>query len=854
MFRYKNVQVIIMDSAKILIVEDEGITALEIQNKIEEWGYDVVGVVSSGEEAVKTAIDLMPDLILMDVVLKDKLNGIEAAKIIKRAHDVPVIYLTAYGDEETLQNAKFTIPQAYILKPFEENELRFAVEMALYKHEMELKLKRSEEKYRMLAENAHDIIFIINLEDKIVYVNNYAASLLELKPSQLIGKPRDIFFPIEISQNQRKELDRTIENGSPIRIESQISFPKCQMWLDTRLIPLNDKNGDTYAVMGISRDITHRKKIEDALRESEEKYRKMVENINDVIFTVNNEGFITYISPTIEKITKYKKDELMGKNLSYFVHPDDLEVLLNKLYNGMDEDSSIQEFRIIDKDSKLKYLRTSGQNIIMNGKIVGITGVFFDITRSKKMEEVIKDSEQRLKSILYGSPLPAFVIDKHHKVLYWNKALERFSGISEEELVGTDGHYRAFYSKKRPCMADILVDNAISTISNTYPNHNSLKAIDGAYQSTDFFPEIGEGKWLHFTAASIKDSQGKIVGAVETLEDVTERIKADETLKESEERFRSVVESSTDAIIITNNKMKILSWNKGAEKIFGYTADEVVDKLITAIVPYEDENENFSHDDITILEKPLEMEGLRKNGNRFPIEILINSWNMDGETFYTSFIRDITRRKIVESKIKSSLNEKEVLLKEIHHRVKNNMQIISSLISLQTDYADNEDTIKMFQDSKNRIRSMALIHEKLYQSEDISLIDFSDYIESLAGRLLEVYGVGRRITLRVNAENIFLSIDSAIPCGLIINELVSNSIKHAFPDDEYGEVAIDMTGDNQKYVLTVADNGVGFPEDIDYRDTESLGLQIVQTLISQLRGKIDLVANGGTKFEIIFNE
>lgn len=846
----------IMDSAKILIVEDEGITALEIQNKVEEWGYEVVGVVSTGEEAVKKAVENRPDLILMDIVLKEKLNGIEAAKIIKRVNDIPIIYLTAYGDEETLQNAKFTIPQAYILKPFEENELKFAVEMALYKHEMEIKLKTSEEKYRTLAENAHDMIYIIDMEDKIEYVNNYAASLLELKPNQLIGKPRDIFFPMKISEKQRKELDRTLENGVPVRIESQISFPKCQMWLDSRLIPLNDKNGEPYAVMGISRDITHRKLMEDALKESEEKYRKMVENINDVIFTVNNDGFITYISPTIEKITQYKQKELMGKNLSYFVHPADLDLLLHNLYDeDVNSERTFQEFRVIDKNSKVKYLRTSGQNILKKGKVIGITGVFSDITKSKKMEEAIKDSEQRLKSILYGSPLPAFVIDKNHKVLYWNMALEKFSGISEDELIGTDEHYRAFYSEKRPCMADILVDNDINTITEMYPHHNSSKAIEGAIQSTDFFPELGdEGKWLHFTSAAIKDSQGNIVGAVETLEDVTERIKADESLKESEERFRSVVESSTDAILITDKKMRIVSWNKGAENIFGYTADEIIGKSLITIVVYEPGEERLSDEDITILEKPLEMDGLKKNGNRLPIEILINSWNMDGEKFYTSFIRDITRRKIVEGKIKSSLNEKEVLLKEIHHRVKNNMQIISSLISLQTDYADNEDTIKMFQDSKNRIRSMALIHEKLYQSEDISLIDFSEYIESLAGRLLEVYGVGRRITLKVNAEDIFLSIDSAIPCGLIINELVSNSIKHAFPDERYGELIIEMTGNNKKYVLTVTDNGVGFPEDIDFRDTESLGLQIVQTLISQLRGEIDLIANNGTKFEIRFEE
>ena len=456
-----------MNKKSLLIVEDEGTIALEIQSKVEEWGYSVVGTVSSGEEAIIVALNKHPDLILMDIILKEKINGIEAANIIKSSYDVPIIYLTAYGDEETIQNAKITFPQAYLLKPFDDKELKLTIEMALYKHQMEARLKRSEETYRTLAENAHDIIFIISLEDKVEYVNKFAANILGFEPHELVGKLRQNLFPMEISEKQRKSIDRAVETQQPVRSESKLALPRCEMWLDTSIIPLKDKKEKIFAVMGISRDITRQKNIEEALR--------------------------------------------------------------------------------------------------------------------------------------------------------------------------------------------------------------------------------------------------------------------------------------------------------------------------------------------------------------------------------------------------SSLNEKEILLKEIHHRVKNNMQIISSLINLQSNYANDEATVKMFEDSKNRIRSMALIHEKLYMSEDISLIEFSKYIKSLTSKLLEFYSSkSRLITINVVSDDITMDIDSAIPCGLIINELVSNAIKYAFPDGRDGNITIKMHIQDQDYVLSVEDDGVGFPEEIDFKNPKTLGLQIVHTLTQQLDGDIELENNGFTRFKIRF--
>lgn len=217
---------------------------------------------------------------------------------------------------------------------------------------------------------------------------------------------------------------------------------------------------------------------------------------------------------------------------------------------------------------------------------------------------------------------------------------------------------------------------------------------------------------------------------------------------------------------------------------------------------------------------------------------------------------EIIVRKRMEEKIKASLKEKEVLLKEVHHRVKNNMQVIYGLFDIQSDYIKDQQCLDILKSCKNQIISMALVHKTLYKSRDLANIDFHEYIDSLAKRLFQSYGVSTdRIKLKIDIDNVSFGVDASMRCGLIISELVSNSLKYAFPEDKEGEIKIALHSKNRnKLELTVSDNGIGLPEDLDIKKTETLGLKMVDIFVEDmLKGKTELNRTGGTEYRITFS-
>ena len=320
-----------------------------------------------------------------------------------------------------------------------------------------------------------------------------------------------------------------------------------------------------------------------------------------------------------------------------------------------------------------------------------------------------------------------------------------------------------------------------------------------------------------------------------------------EYLSACKKQFYNVVGRNKDGILILNRRGEIMYANHAAQVIFSRNIGQLLGEQFGVLVEGEYESEI-----------PIPSS----KGRVLCAELLVSKIEWKNESSTLVFIHDFSRRKKAEERIKRSMEEKEVLLKEIHHRVKNNLQIISSLLSLQTKYIKDEEALRIFKDCQERVKAMALVHEKLYQSDDVANINYREYVRKLVSDLFQSYSRRpARVQLDVDVEDISLNLDTAIPIGLIINELVSNSLKHAFPDQSKGELHVKL-GKNKdggeegkdNYVLVVRDNGIGLPEDIDYQDSGSLGMILVNALVKQVHGVIVLDREKGTQFTIKFTQ
>ncbi|MCU7496335.1 MAG: PAS domain S-box protein [Ignavibacteria bacterium] len=369
--------------------------------------------------------------------------------------------------------------------------------------------------------------------------------------------------------------------------------------------------------------------------------------------------------------------------------------------------------------------------------------------------------------------------------------------------------------------------------------------------------EISEGNYMLKLKGRSEDEIGRLINSFNRMIDKLEKQRSE--LMDSEVKYRSIFDEASDGIVLIKDG-RLLEANKKAARLLG------IKKLKSPGV----EISEFLHSDRMIpgtnvyehFEKALnnepqhfESQFIGPEGEKTYADVNLHKLELQGEIILLSIIRDITSRKTSEDRIRTSLREKEILLKEIHHRVKNNLQVISSLLNLQSGFIKDEMALDMFRNSQNRVKSMALIHEKLYQSGDLSSIRFGEYVRSLVNNLFKSYHTNyNAISLKIDVpEDVSLGVDSAIPCGLILNELVTNALKYAFKDRSSGEIGILFSSDGENNKLTVYNNGTEFPlDEVDLINPKTLGLQLVSILASQLKGSFQLKTDVITEFIIIF--
>lgn len=446
--------------------------------------------------------------------------------------------------------------------------------------------------------------------------------------------------------------------------------------------------------------------------------------------------------------------------------------------------------------------------------------------------------DARFQSFLEAAPDAIVVVDFRGRMVAVNGLTEAMFGYERGELLGN--------------LVEILVPER-------YRDRHVSERLEYARSPRTRTMGLGRDLWgrrkngeefpIQISLSPMETDGGQFVTSI--IRDVTPQ-------RQAEARFRALLESAPDGIIVVDAKGMIVIVNSQAERLFHYTRDELLGKPIEILVPdrvrghHIGDRTSYSAEPRTrAMGSGRNLTGRAKDGKEFPVEISLSPLETDQGTLVISIVRDVTDRRRAEEQIQASLREKEALLREIHHRVKNNLQVTSSLLRLQASAIEDPAARQVFAGTQNRIRSMALVHEKLYQSTNLSRIDFAEYVRSLGELLFTSFAVDTtQISLAVSGDAMFLSVDVAVPCGLIINELLSNALKHAFPDGREGRITVKLSR-NGNNTIVVADDGVGLPDE-PHSTNRTLGLQLVRGLVQQIAGRLEVVRDGGSRFEITF--
>ncbi len=898
-------------------------------------------------------------------------------------------------------------------------------------------LIESEEKYRLLAESSPEMIYVVGRDGRVTYVNGVAASQLRADPHELIGKHLSEIFPKDQAQRNLESIQNVFATKKPVSHEVLQKFSTGEIWLDVRLSPVIDNNGEVVGILGLSFDITDRKQAEEELHISEERMRDIIFSVGEWVWEVDENGKYTYSSQKGQDFLGYALEDVIGKTPFDFMPQEEAkrvktifsEIVLNKTPIRDLENWNIR------KDGKKICLLTNGVPVFdKDGNLRGYRGVDKDITGRKRTEKILIESEERYRTLIDNSNdlIQSVAPDGH--LLFVNPNWRHVLGYSEEEISNLN-------------LFDIIHPDYQE---HCYPLLERIsRGEDIPHIEVTFVAKEGRPVFLEGSATP-RLMDGKVIATQSFFHDVTERKRAEEALRESEKNYRELIDGMNETVWVIDFQGNLIDVNKTATEILGYSKEELLTIGLCGI------DTSLKKKDIRALAKSMPVDKLQifetshttKDGRTFPVEVYSSLVTYQGKQAILSIARDITERKEVDKALRSinerlrvlhqisetvheslepdvifkritdavvksmgfstalvltldekeenfkvrsltssksylsginkilrfplmklvvpaseiiegiknaastsdmiitnhlseivhpplnksvcnalqklgdsksyilipliledkliggmivsstleqvpktdidmlstfastvvqaitnadllaktnrakeqtqqNLKEKEILLRELYHRTKNNMQVISAMLRLKARSEKEQKISEVFKEIENKILSMALVHQKLYESKDLSHLNLKEYFSSLLPIFQKGYGESmNRISIQTDMEDLNVLIDTATPLGLVFNELISNIIKHAFPGKTKGKIRIGLHLNTKKeIVLEISDNGVGFPKGFDSKKDIHLGLETVIDLIEyQLGGKIYFKSQNGLHCRIVIKE
>ena len=706
--------------------------------------------------------------------------------------------------------------------------------------------KSSMQAAQVLMNASEDLFLLLDRQGYVMSINQSAADSYNKTPQEMEGTLYWDHISPEKARVRKERLEGILRSGEP-NMFVDLSEGKI---FEVTGNPVPDPAGEIRYVAYFVKEITDQVASAQDLIASEARHRRLFEE-NPVPMYIYDTETLMIMDANAAMVDGYgyTRDELTAMTISDIRPPEDVSKVMENVSDLRSKQVYLGIWRHTKKDGSVIDVEITSGDFPIHDKTSRLV-LCNDVTEKIRIQKALEESEEQYRHLFEHNPLPMMIINpKTMGLINVNLAAVKHYGYDKEEFLSL-------------------------TIKDIRPPEDAEEA-ERVIRSMRL-PEENIGVFRHrkkdgtVILVDIISHEVNYFGQMARLvlcNDVTDQIQARKALEESEVKFRSIVESSPMGMhmyrLDDDDRLIFLGANPAADKILGVDHSQFAGSTLEDAFPGLESTEIPNrYSEVCLSGKPWHTEQINYEDNQISGAFEVYAFQTGQRAMSVLFLEITEKKKAAEALLKSeeqlraSLGEKEILLKEIHHRVKNNLQVISGLLDLQAHHISDEKGREIYKESQNRVVTMALIHEELYQSVNLSQVDFADYIRNLCENLMISYGADKnRIKLDIKTEKTEMVADTAIPCGLIINELITNSLKHAFPGERSGTISLSFKQlKSRDFLLTVSDDGIGIPEDVDITSTNTLGMQLVTVLVGQLGGTLKVKRKEGTSFTIRFKE